>query len=127
MTVYGSSWYKTFRLMNKLINIINIWLKFNKLSLNTSKTVYITYANGIVMLPANMKIYIDEVEVQRVQHTKYLGVIFDCHLRWNIHVHCRVRKTRYLLFYLLNSNNFVTEIHCTTSTLDFSIVLLLMV
>ena len=45
-----------------------------------------------------VEIKINSTLLKRVTNQKYLGVILDCHLRWNIHVQTLIYKTRYSIF-----------------------------
>lgn len=85
------------------------WLNLNQLSLNLGKTVFITFSNYKDKLPTNCRIKVHGhnccgsqscgcVEIGRVERTKYLGLIVDCHLRWDHHVMYIVKRIRYLLF-----------------------------
>ena len=37
-------------------------------------------------VPNNFEIYIDNTKINRVEQVKYLGVIFDPHLKWDHHI-----------------------------------------
>ena len=60
------------------------------MSLNVQKTVYLTFSIYIDKLPNyhsknNFKLKIGNTEIQNVTSCKYLGVVIDQHLRWDIH------------------------------------------
>ena len=76
---------------NHLLNTINTeliqvsdWIKANKLSLNVQKTNYMIYSNTISSLPGN--IIFDNIAIQKVNSTKFLGVIIDNKLSWKLHI-----------------------------------------
>ena len=73
--------------MNETLNKISTWLAFNKLSLNTDKTVYIEFGNQVDSTPKNLDINIQGTRINRVERTKYLGIIFDSNMRYNEHIH----------------------------------------
>ena len=86
-----------FRSDKDIINLVNTvnnelcslsdWFKANKLSLNIKKTKYILFTNRIVDMAAlNLKINIDNVFLECVNHTKFLGVFIDKKLSWNEHI-----------------------------------------
>ena len=77
----GKTWTETQNNLNNYLNRIAKWLAQNKLSLNISKTIYITFANSIRSLPKNLNIHINNILIKRVLVTKYLGVQIDCHMR----------------------------------------------
>ena len=67
---------------NNICNVItlelehlNVWFALNKLSLNVSKTNYIVFTNKNFV--GDAKIVINNYDVERVQVTKFLGVIID--------------------------------------------------
>lgn len=85
------------------------WLHANQLHLNTTKTVCLTFSTYKDRQPHRFSIRAHKVgcadsatcncvELQRVDHTKYLGIIIDKHLRWTEHVRSIINKTRYLLY-----------------------------
>ena len=77
---------------------ISIWLAHKKLSLNTNKTVYIEFGNQVDSTPKNLDISIQGTKIKRLDSAKYLGIIFDSHMRWNEHIEYIYNKTKYLIF-----------------------------
>ncbi len=74
--------------MNNDLDNLNDWFKANKLSLNASKTKYMSFnmKNGHHLL--NLSIGDDFLE--KVNETKFLGIIIDDELKWNKHIdYCR--------------------------------------
>ena len=76
---------------NNICNVItlelehlNVWFALNKLSLNVSKTNYMVFTNKILL--GDAKIVINNHDVERVQTTKFLGVIIDEKLTWKYHI-----------------------------------------
>ena len=63
--------------MNLYLEIIYNWLAVNRLSLNISKTVYITFGAYSDSVPKEMEVKINNTKLTRLQNCKYLGVIFD--------------------------------------------------
>lgn len=98
--VFSSSnnWNQAKLDMNLKLEKINIWLIYNRLSLNINKTVYITFGCYKNSLPNHLDISIGGHSINRVYSTKYLGVIFDSCLNWKEHVDLMHKKLRYLLF-----------------------------
>ena len=72
--------------MNKFLDKIANWLAFNKLSLNTNKTIYITVENYCDSVPRKIEIEIHKQKTKRVTDYKYLGIIFDFNMKWNKHM-----------------------------------------
>ena len=72
-------------MINTELHNIAEWLKLNKLSLNINKTKYMIFQmpNKTVIVPT---LTIDGVNIERVQHFNFLGLILDTHLNWHKHV-----------------------------------------
>ena len=54
-------------------------------TLNTGKAVYIEFGNQVGSTPKNLDINIQGIKIKRVNNTKYLDIIFDSYMRWNVH------------------------------------------
>ena len=54
---------------------LNIWFAVNKLSLNINQTNYMIFCSKSI--PNNINIKINARVIERVSHTKFLGVIVD--------------------------------------------------
>ena len=59
---------------------LNIWFAVNKLSLNVSKTNFILFGNR--KHNEDVDITINNVKIDRVYVTKFLGVFIDSNLNW---------------------------------------------
>ena len=63
------------------------WCVCNRLTINYTKTCFVIFHMKNKHVPNDLKcIKIDEVTIQRVDVTKYLGLHLDEHLTWNHHV-----------------------------------------
>ena len=74
------------RTLNQELPKVSTWFKCNKLSLNIEKTNFINFRHAsarAVDFPYN--IIIENVPLERKQHTKFLGVFIDENLNWNQH------------------------------------------
>jgi hypothetical protein len=73
-------------LMNTELSKISDWLSANKLSLNVgkSKLLYYTIKNRNCL--KDIKIKINDEILKEVDSAKYLGVLMDNKLNWNLHV-----------------------------------------
>ena len=90
------------------VNSVANWLSDNYLSLNISKTNYITFGSYATSIPQTCNLHFHKIdcpnlqcncpEITRTDTVKYLGVIIDAHMRWNTHVNTLVKKTRYLIY-----------------------------
>ena len=63
---------------------LNVWFKANKLSLNVSKTQFMVF--GRYKHAENLKIEIDDNELEQVTVTKFLGILIDESLSWKEHI-----------------------------------------
>ena len=61
------------------------WLKANKLSLNTKKTVCQIYSNSRTEIQLN--VLLNNETIPAVEKVKYLGIIIDRNLNWGLHIH----------------------------------------
>lgn len=61
-----------------------IWFNVNKLSLNVSKTHYIIFSNKYIA--EDVVITLSELELERVESTKFLGVYIDSKFNWKTHI-----------------------------------------
>ena len=66
--------------MNCKLTKISEWFKANKLSLNVTKTNYILGQPRQRPITVNDTITLDNVAVQQVEVTKFLGVLLNQHL-----------------------------------------------
>ena len=68
------TWKEVEREMNQHLEKVAVWLALNKLTLNVSKTVYITFGNYCDSVPKNLDIYIIKEKLKKVDSCKYLVV-----------------------------------------------------
>ena len=73
--------------INTELNHINAWINLNKLSLNASKTNYMILSSARKEYdPSNPVLHFGGQIIQRVESTKFLGVIIDDSLTWKLHI-----------------------------------------
>ena len=75
--------------INDELELMTEWFRANLLSLNVSKTSFIVFGNRKNL---EVKIYIDNMLLERQNDTKFLGVILSSDLKWNKHVDTVVNK-----------------------------------
>ncbi len=80
------------KLVNKELNEVCNWFKANKLSVNASKTNYMILGTPHMTSVKQTDIVLDNTTLDRVQCTKFLGVLIDESLTWKNHIDC-VSKT----------------------------------
>lgn len=89
---------------NTLINIIQ-WLDNNNLKINLSKTVIMHFSQRLLTF-SNLDIAYNNITIDTVNTTKFLGLIIDRHLNWKDHIDSlskRISSSAYAL-YLLSRN-----------------------
>ena len=81
-TVYltGSSRMGMYEHLNADLNSLNDWFKANQLSANPTKTKYIHLHRRNCVINTETQLIIKNEALERVQITKFLGVIIDDHL-----------------------------------------------
>ena len=80
--------------INKELQEVTNWFKANKLSVNAGKTNYMLLgtrhgnAKYVESVPANrdIQVKLDDINLQKVSSTKFLGVIIDENLTWKNHI-----------------------------------------
>ena len=68
------------------INKVTEWLNVNKLSLNITKTKFILFRSINKKPKHNVKIIINDTNIDQVKSTNFLGAIIDECLTWNDHI-----------------------------------------
>ena len=69
---------------NTELDKLNVWFSVNRLSLNIAKTNYMIFGNRA--LKTFLSIRINKVTINRVEATKFLGVLIDDKLTWKHHI-----------------------------------------
>ena len=72
--------------VNAELNCVFKWIQANKLSLNINKTYSMLFSNSVLSLPDHIKI--NNVTINQVESTKFLGVYIDSKLIWKVHINC---------------------------------------
>ena len=88
ITVAGRNITVIENLLNEYLEQVKKWLTTNKLSLNLAKTEFmlIDSLKRLKEIDQNQDIRIGDVNIQRVSHSKLVGVhTYEC-LTWNEHV-----------------------------------------
>ena len=71
--------------LNNELKFITNWLDANKLSLNIGKTKHMIYHN--INKKVNYPVLtINNVEIERVRHFNFLGLVLDSQLNWKKHL-----------------------------------------
>ena len=77
---------------------INDWFSKNLLTINFKKTKYLPFTSYINKLPNIGTIKINNnIKIDEAENIKYLGIIIDKNLRWNLHAEYIIKKLRYMI------------------------------
>lgn len=77
---------------------IQQWFQYNKLTLNCDKTKYLPFTSYANNLPNLGPLSIDQnQQIPEAESIKYLGIIIDRHLRWDLQILNLIKKVRGLL------------------------------
>ena len=71
--------------LNEQLENISTWLKVSILSLNISKTQFMTFTKKNIKDEYNV-LYAEDTEIEMVHVSKFLGIITDDKLSWRHHV-----------------------------------------
>ena len=98
------------------LKLLKKWFDANKLSLNLSKTKYILFCNR--KIDTQVKLTIQDIEIERVNEVKFLGVIIDNKLSWKSHIaniKTKISKTIAILYKLkpLVNKNSLYILYCS--------------
>ena len=86
-TLYEQPSYESLRrVMNRDLQILSDWFAQNKLSINETKTKYIIFFSKHNAPPENFEIYLNDIQLERVGSTKFLGVYIEQTLSWKVHI-----------------------------------------
>lgn len=81
----------------KDLGILSEWLKYNLLTINTSKTTYMIFTAKNKPLPDFPPLTINNDTIRRSSHEKYLGLRVDDKLTWKLHIeHVKSKLTSLL-------------------------------
>ena len=73
--------------VNVEMNKVSLWLKANKLTLNTMKTKFMLFVPKNKRVNTDtVKLYIDGSEIEQTKIQKFLGVIINSQLDWKHHI-----------------------------------------
>ena len=110
----GSNLDQLTETVNEELEKIVVWLAANKLSLNIKKTHFMVFSTKGKKVNRSISIKISNQELERVGHTKFLGVIIDDKLNWSYHINSIKKKIAkgvgviYKARRLLNRNTLIT-------------------
>jgi len=91
---------------NELLKIRD-WFKINKLSINITKTKFMTFSPEKKC--NEVKVYYDKISLETVKTIKYLGVFLDENLNWSRHIAQVKIKLSAVIGVLYRLKNYVSK------------------
>ena len=85
--IYNGTTYNNLKIIiEDDLSKISDWFRANKLALNESKTKLMIFHTQLNKPPDDFQIILNNVELERVDSTKFLGVLIQENLQWNTHI-----------------------------------------
>lgn len=114
---------------NYSVMLLKEWFNVNTLTLNSEKSYYIAFALTKYGIPNDLQIKIHSIKctsscqcspMSRVDNAKYLGVIFDQHMRWDTQVEHVTNRLKKLIPICMEVRRWITQ--KTVRTLYFALI-----
>jgi hypothetical protein len=94
--------------INDELKKISVWLRLNKLSLNSSKTKAMLF-HTVRKSVSYPNILLDNSKIEFVDTFNYLGIVLDKHLNWKSHIHHISMKMSKVTGVMSRMKSFVPE------------------
>lgn len=91
------------------LNRLNEWLKYNLLTVNTSKISFMIFSSKNKQIPQHTPLTIDNEEIHRSNQEKYLGLWLDEKLTWKPHIEGLKTKLTSVLGAVRNISNYIPK------------------
>lgn len=96
------TWTQLKQIVEEEFKTIKNWFDVNLLTINCSKTRYLPFTSYQSNLPkfGPLQIHTEKnkkLEIEEAEYVKYLGILIDKHLRWDLQVNNTIKKLRILL------------------------------
>lgn len=85
------------------------WCSSNRLLINVSKTIYILFRREHLLSQPNFTFVIDNVTLENVSYTKFLGLHIDKNLSWSKHIEHVLKKLNSAYYVIRNLKPIVEE------------------
>lgn len=107
----ADTWIEVQDIVSSELQIIKKWFDLNFHTMNIGKTTYLPFTSYQNNLPdfEDIKIKNTTFKIRSSISVKYLGVILDSHLRWNLHINETARKLRFVLYRFRKLKNILTN------------------
>ena len=93
--------------VNRELELVDEWIRANKLCLNTGKTVYLLFHGKRNSGPLP-RLFLGNAEIERKNVVKFLGIFLDDKLKWKMQIDHISNKLSKMLGILYRVRNFLT-------------------
>ena len=87
------------------------WLTLNQLTLNIKKTNFIIFKSHKKRLRRDLRLTLNGTVLQRVEDSKFLGIVIDQHLTWKNHIDYITKKILRITGLLRRIRFYVNQTH----------------
>lgn len=114
----GETWTETIAKAQEGVDVVHTWLDNNLLTLNITKTKYLTFSPTISGQPKDTSIILHTCghrqinctckTIDRTEKIKYLGLTVDNNLKWTHHILDITKRLRKLTYIFVTLRDFLT-------------------
>ena len=98
VAIQGKDISKLEKDMNLCLKWVSAWAKCFKIQFNTSKTKAVLFSRA--RKTKDLRLYMNQTEIEMVNNFKYLGIFFDNKLNWKKHISEVCKKAKNLVHHL---------------------------
>ena len=120
--VIGKSAKEVYSKANKLLQDLNLYMISNKLHINFEKCVYMHFRPRLNnserkncarnrQFGNELKLYINGQKIKKTDHVRYLGIIIDENLDWNMHIEYLQQKLNSCIITIKRIKKFIPKNH----------------
>ena len=120
--VIGKSAKEVYSKANKLLHDLNLYMISNKLHINFEKCVYMHFRPRLNNterkncarnreVGSELKLYINGQKIKKTDHVRYLGIIIDENLDWNMHIEYLQQKLNSCIITIKRIKKFIPKNH----------------
>ena len=96
--------------LQQSLNKFSAWCQVNKLTVNTKKKQYMVFASRSRVKKANnVQIFMNGKQIQKVPSFKYLGIMLDLTLTYNVHISSTIRLILHKMALLAKLKKYLTK------------------
>ncbi len=100
-------WKEISTKINNELEKVQQWLNLNKLSLNVKKTKFMNFYNKKDIIKSNLKLKINNIDIEKVKKICFLGLTINDTLTWNDHINDMANKISKTIGVMSRMKNFL--------------------